>query len=127
MGDNKILSVLNQNSEVSKGQIKEKVSKEVNNEFKNLLKEEVAQDFIISKHAMKRMEQRELAMDSGEFVKIKEAIQKLSSKGGKDSLVITSNGAYIVDVENRKLVTAMNKNDLKENVFTKIDSTIFIN
>lgn len=127
MGNNKILSVLNPNPEVSKGHAKEKVPQEFNNEFKNLLKDEVNQDFVISKHAMKRMEQRELSMDSGEFVKIKEAIQKLSSKGGKDSLVITSNGAYIVDVENRKLVTAMNKNDLKENVFTKIDSTIFIN
>jgi flagellar operon protein len=66
-------------------------------------------------------------MDSDEFLKIKDAISKLKSKGGKDSLVITNSAAYIVDVNNNKIVTAIDKNKMSENVFTKIDSTLFVN
>jgi flagellar operon protein len=80
-----------------------------------------------SKHAQKRIAERNLDMDGDEFLKLKGAIDKLKTKGGKDSLVITSKGAYIVDVANDTVVTAMSKEDLGENVFTKIDSTLFIN
>ena len=51
---------------------------------------------------------------------------KLKEKGGKESLIITSTGAYIVDVKNNTIVTAIDKENLKENIFTKIDSTILL-
>jgi hypothetical protein len=44
-----------------------------------------------SKHAQKRIAERNLDMDGDEFLKLKGAIDKLKTKGGKDSLVITSN------------------------------------
>ena len=66
-------------------------------------------------------------MDGDEFLKIREGINKLKEKGGKDSLIVTNQAAYIVDVDKQIVVTAMNKDDMAENVFTKIDSTLFIN
>jgi flagellar operon protein len=80
-----------------------------------------------SAHAMKRIQQRNLGMDNDEYMKIKGAIEKLRTKGGQDSLVVTGKAAYIVDVANGKIVTAMDKEDMAENVFTKIDSTLFVN
>jgi flagellar operon protein len=65
-------------------------------------------------------------MDGEEYFKLKGAIEKLKNKGGRDSLVITSKAAYIVDVDNNKIVTAIDKNNMAENVFTKIDSTLFV-
>ena len=53
-------------------------------------------------------------------------MSKLRAKGGKDSLVITDQAAYIVDVKNNKVVTAVDKGSMNENVFTKIDSTVFV-
>ena len=81
----------------------------------------------LSGHALKRLEERNLTMDGNEFLKIRDGIDKLKEKGGKDSLIVTNQAAYIVDVDKQTVVTAMDKNDMAENVFTKIDSTLFIN
>ena len=80
----------------------------------------------ISNHAIKRMKERNLAMDGNEFLKIKEAVTKLRNKGGRDSLVVTNQAAYIVDVDKNTIVTAIDKDSISENVFTKIDSTMFV-
>ena len=101
-------------------------------EFKNILKNETEkrndeQDVRFSLHATRRIEDRKLDIDGKEFVKLKEGINRLRNKGGRESLIVTGKAAYIVDVDKNKIVTAMDKNNLGENVFTKIDSTLFIN
>ena len=101
-------------------------------EFKNLLNEQIGaakQDhgISLSVHAAKRLQERNLTMDNSEFFKLRGAMDKLKQKGGQDSLVITDKAAYIVDVPNNKVVTAMDKENMVENVFTKIDSTVFMN
>jgi len=101
------------------------------NEFKNLLKEESKElgeqhGLNLSTHAAKRLRERNLEMDTEEFFKLRGAVDKLKSKGGKDSLIITDKAAYIVDVNKNTIVTAVDKNNLMENVFTKIDSTMIV-
>ena len=101
-------------------------------EFKNLLQDQIGEvkrehGLKLSVHAAKRLQERNLEMDSDEFFKLRDAMDKLKTKGGKDSLVITPNAAYILDVENNTIVTAIDKDNMAENVFTKIDSTLMIN
>lgn len=102
-------------------------------EFANLLKEKVdsgkpLHDGInLSSHAAKRLQERQIDFDGTEYLKVKEAIGRLKEKGGRDSLVVTDKAAYIVDVNNAKVVTAVDKGSMNENVFTKIDSTLFMN
>lgn len=100
--------------EVLKGKIDEKQSAKELNEIQ------------LSSHAVKRMKERNLEMDTNEYFKLKKAINTLKNKGGRDSLVITDKAAYIVDVNNNKVVTAIDKAKMSENVFTKIDSTLFV-
>ncbi|MBK26457.1 MAG: flagellar protein [Halobacteriovorax sp.] len=99
-------------------------------EFQNLLNKTLEpqkeQALEISKHAAKRLEERDLKMDTNEFFKLQDAVKKLKQKGGRDSLVITDKAAYIVDVNNNRVVTAIDKAEMAENVFTKIDSTLMI-
>ena len=100
-------------------------------EFQSLFNEQIGNQTVnqginLSSHAAKRINERQIDIDNGEYLKLKEAIGKLKSKGGKDSLVVTEKAAYIVDVPNNKIVTAINKESLAENVFTKIDSTLFM-
>ena len=100
-------------------------------EFKALLKDQVSQTkkehgINLSTHAAKRLHERNLSMDSDEFFKLKDAMVKLKDKGGQDSLVITDKAAYIVDVPNNKIVTAIDKGSITDNVFTKIDSTVIV-
>jgi flagellar operon protein len=89
-------------------------------------KKDVGNDVNVSSHAMKRLQERNIELDGNEYMKLKEAIGKLRSKGGHDSLVITNKAAYVVDVDKNTVVTAVDKNNMNENVFTKIDSTIFM-
>ena len=80
----------------------------------------------VSSHAMKRLQERNIELDGNEYMRLKEAVGKLRAKGGHDSLVITNKAAYVVDVDKNTVVTAVDKNNMNENVFTKIDSTIFM-
>jgi flagellar operon protein len=112
-------------------EVKDKLTGDVqNSEFKNLLNESLTpkeHGISLSVHAAKRLQERNLQMDSDEFFKLKGAIDKLKTKGGQDSLIITNKAAYIVDVANNKIVTAIDKDNMAENVFTKIDSTLILN
>lgn len=86
----------------------------------------LGQEVSVSSHAMKRLQERNIELDGNEYMKLKEAIGKLRNKGSHDSLVITQKAAYVVDVDKNTVVTAVDKNNMNENVFTKIDSTIFM-
>jgi flagellar operon protein len=86
----------------------------------------VGEEVNVSTHAMKRLQERNIELDGNEYMKLKEAMSKLKNKGGHDSLVITNKAAYVVDVDKNTVVTAVDKNNMNENVFTKIDSTIFM-
>ena len=105
-------------------------------EFKNLLDgaleqnaaiEQKAKGIHLSTHAMKRLQERNLVLDKEEYSKLQTAMDKLKLKGGQDSLVITGKAAYILDVPKNTIVTAIDKDSIGENVFTKIDSTILMN
>ncbi|MBL7665755.1 MAG: hypothetical protein JNM93_11530 [Bacteriovoracaceae bacterium] len=113
------VSKLDQLKNSQKSEFKELFEKHVDNKTDSELS--------FSKHAAKRMEERNLSLDSNEFIKLKQAVEKLQQKGSKESLVITSNAAYIVDVNKGKIITAIDKDKMSDNVFTNIDSTVFVN
>lgn len=105
-------------------------------EFKNLLDSTLDQSAVaeqapkgihLSTHAMRRLQERNLTLDKEEYTKLQTAMDRLKLKGGQDSLVITGKAAYIVDVPKNTIVTAIDKDSIGENVFTKIDSTILMN
>ena len=81
----------------------------------------------LSTHAMRRLQERNISIDKDEYTKLQTAMDRLKLKGGQDSLVITGKAAYIVDVPKNTIVTAIDKENIGENVFTKIDSTILMN
>lgn len=81
----------------------------------------------LSTHAMRRLQERNISIDKEEYTKLQTAMDRLKLKGGQDSLVITGKAAYIVDVPKNTIVTAIDKENIGENVFTKIDSTILMN
>jgi flagellar operon protein len=123
-------------SDVQKAEQANTLKKGGASEFKGLIDRELLRPQIrptdigpeikVSTHATKRLEERNMELDGNEFMKLKEAIGKLRAKGGHDSLVITNKAAYVVDVDKNIVVTAVDKNNMNENVFTKIDSTIFM-
>ncbi|MFZ6031842.1 TIGR02530 family flagellar biosynthesis protein [Melioribacter sp. Ez-97] len=84
-----------------------------------------------SNHALKRLESRNIQLGEEDLTKIQNAVEKAESKGARDSLILmdlSSNerkAAFIVNIPNRTVVTAIEVENAEENVFTNIDSVVF--
>jgi flagellar operon protein len=79
-----------------------------------------------SNHASQRLKDRNIQMDAAMMTKVNDAIDKADAKGIDDTLILTKDAALIVNVKNRTVVTAMDRNSLNGNVFTNIDGAVII-
>jgi flagellar operon protein len=79
-----------------------------------------------SAHASQRLQERKINMDQKMMQKMNEAIDKAEAKGLDDALVLSNDAAFIVNVKNRTVVTAMDRGSLNGNVFTNIDGAVMI-
>lgn len=79
-----------------------------------------------SKHAAGRLADRNIELTTGQMERLQEGTQKAQQKGIKESLVIVDQLAFIVNIPNSTVVTAMSQNDAVENVFTNIDGAVII-
>lgn len=79
-----------------------------------------------SNHATKRLEARNIELTNDALDKLQTAFEKAEAKGSRDSLVLINDNAFIVNIPNRTVVTAMPISDNAENIFTNIDSVVFL-
>ena len=79
-----------------------------------------------SAHATQRLRDRQINFSPETMARMNEAINKADAKGLQDTLVLTDQAALIVNVPNRTVVTAMDREKLIGNVFTNIDGAIII-
>ncbi len=80
-----------------------------------------------SNHAIERIKSRGIEMGPEQLAKLSKAVEKAESKGAKETLVLLDNAsALIVNIKNKTVVTALDQNMMKDNVFTNIDSTVIL-
>ncbi|WP_028307500.1 TIGR02530 family flagellar biosynthesis protein [Desulfitibacter alkalitolerans] len=79
-----------------------------------------------SAHAKQRMVQSGLQFESSQLEKIARAVKAASQKGSKESLVLTDNAALVVSVKNNTVITVVESERMRENVFTNIDSAVIV-
>lgn len=79
-----------------------------------------------SRHAAARLEKREIAVNQGMLQQLGSAISTLEKKGGRLSLVMFEQLAMLVSVSKRTVITVIGKDQLMNNIFTDIDSVIFV-
>src|SRR5690606_9272855 len=79
-----------------------------------------------SNHAIERIKSRGIQMGPEQLQKLEQAVEKAESKGAKETLVLMGSSALIVNIKNKTVVTALDQNMMKENVFTNIDSTVIL-
>ncbi|MDE6641477.1 MAG: flagellar protein [Acetatifactor sp.] len=77
-----------------------------------------------SKHAMNRLNDRNIELDNLQLERLKAGADKAGEKGIRDSLVIVDQLAFIVNVPNRTVVTAMDSTATDENIFTNINGAV---
>ena len=86
-----------------------------------------AQGVRFSNHAQKRLEKRSISLSEDGLARLASAVDKASQRGGQVSLVLMDNLAFIVNVRDRLVVTALDEQSRREGVFTQIDSVVFAN
>lgn len=98
------------------------------NGFDTLLLKELARQSEVkfSKHAMERLQKRNIMLTKDDLGKINEAVNKAAEKGVKETLIIMGNSALIANVKNKMIITAATEENLKNNVFTNIDGAVII-
>ncbi len=79
-----------------------------------------------SAHAQARLESRNIRLSSQDVAKMNAMADKAAAKGAKQSLFMMRDTAMVVSIVNRTVITAVDQNSMKENVFTNIDSAAII-
>jgi flagellar operon protein len=51
-------------------------------------------------------------------------LARAAAKGARDSLVLVDQTAFVVSVPNRTVITAVDREHMREQVFTNIDSAV---
>lgn len=112
---------------------KQPVSKPVGKPFQEWLAESLqtkagtqTRPLTFSQHAMMRLQERGIQLAEADLHRLENAVQKAEDKGAKESLIMMDNVAYVVSIVNRKVITAVDEGHMKDNVFTNIDSAIFV-
>ena len=100
------------------------VSQSTDVSFRQILEEKQAQtgELRFSKHANERLASRNIRLSTEQRERLEGGVNKASQKGIRDSLVMVDNMAFIVNVTNRTVITAVGEGDDK--IFTNIDGAI---
>lgn len=90
--------------------------------FSEVLDSVRSNELIFSKHANERLLSRNIDLSDSQLERLQNGTRKAEAKGIKESLVVVDNLAFIVNVRNNTVITAVNEKDDK--IFTNIDGAV---
>lgn len=79
-----------------------------------------------SKHAANRLSDRNIELTTAQMQRLNDGARKAGEKGIQESLVIVDELAFIVNIPNNTVVTAMDQTETTDNVFTNIDGAVIM-
>lgn len=98
-------------------------------DFSSVLQKELeksAQSLNFSKHALKRINERQIEIEPQMLEQMTNAVEHAEEKGIKDALILGSQAAFIVNVPTKTVITTMNNQEMRENIITNIDGTVLL-
>ena len=103
-----------------------KKSESKDKNFKELLNTEINKKngFTVSKHAAERLS--EIDFSENDMKEIEKGFELAENKGSKNSLMLYKDVALVTSVENKTVITAVDKDRATDNVFTNIDSVVIL-
>lgn len=104
-------------------------NKNVNNgqkSFQNVLDSVKSKEegFTVSKHAAKRLD--EINFTEEDMKQIEKGFEIAKDRNSKNTVMLYKDVAIIASVENKTLITAVEKDRAKDNIFTNIDSVVIL-
>ena len=96
--------------------------------FKDMFSREMAdsRELYFSKHAQERLYSRGISISEDTINRIADAVDKADQKGSRETLILTDDAAMVVSIKNRTVITAFDRENLREGVVTSIDSAVII-
>lgn len=94
--------------------------------FKDIFEKKAAEsgDVRFSKHANQRLESRNIVLSEEQMNRLNDGVNRARGKSINESLVMMDNLAFIVNIKNNTVVTALSKDD--DSVFTNIDGAVIV-
>lgn len=96
------------------------------NSFQNLLNQQIKNTVTFSKHASVRKEQRNIEVTESDLEKLGNACDQAQEKGIGNALIMMDDSAFIVNAANKRVITCMDKTEMKNKLFNDIDGAVFI-
>ena len=87
-----------------------------------LTRQQESQSIAFSKHARQRAEQRGIQVDD----ELMDQLSDTVAKGATNILAFDTTRAFIINVPNGRVITAMSPEEMKENIFTNIDGAVIL-
>lgn len=79
-----------------------------------------------SSHARERIQMRHMDMSQETHLRLMDAVDRIAAKGGRSSLILIDDLAFVVSVPNRTVITAMDRAQCRDSIFTQIDSAVVV-
>ncbi len=119
-------SIQQMNGMLAKKQPEPKKSANTELSFQEILhttaKQEPVPNLKFSKHANERLATRNINLSSEQMERLETGTTKAREKGIQESLVMVDDLAFIVNVKNNTVITAMD--DSSNSIFTNIDGAV---
>jgi len=94
--------------------------------FEEVLKQTQRGELKFSKHAGERLQMRNINLTGEQISRLSEGAKLAEEKGIRESLMIMDKMAFIINVPNNTVVTAMDTETAVNNVFTNIDGAVIV-
>lgn len=109
----------------------QKISNEQNTSFQKILEETTEKnpsvtEVTFSKHANDRLESRNISLDDEQLNRLSRGVMQAKEKNINESLVMMDDIAFIVNIKNSTVITAMDQKTNDNNVFTNIDGAVIV-
>ncbi|MGI5978960.1 MAG: TIGR02530 family flagellar biosynthesis protein [Oscillospiraceae bacterium] len=79
-----------------------------------------------SKHAVKRAMEHNIELSDENISRLNEGVRIAEEKNLEEPLILVGSTAFLVNIPNNTVITAVDSGNMKGNVFTNIDGTVII-
>ena len=88
--------------------------------------EQPTQGVEFSKHAISRAQERGIEVTPDLMDQLAGSVIRAQAKGATNILAMDAENAFIINVPNAKVITAITQEEMRENIFTNIDGAVFL-
>jgi flagellar operon protein len=89
-------------------------------------KEQASSQVTFSKHANDRLASRNINLNDEQMLRLNNGVMQAKEKSINESLVMMDNIAFIVNIKNNTVITAIDQATNDSNIFTNIDGAVIV-